>query len=88
MIAIERHSLRVDSVLQAKQGSRVTAPFCHLLSSGDLGEHFGSASYPEKAVRVLGEDRVPPLVRVGVRHRFDARPQQLVPQQGSVGHSI
>lgn len=70
------------------RGSRVTATFCHLLSFGDLGEHFGAASYPEKAVRVLGEDRVPPLVSVRVRDRFDAGPQQLVPQQGRVGHSI
>lgn len=59
-----------------------------LLSLGDLGEHFGSESYPEKAARVLGEDRMPPLVGVRVRDGFDARPQQLVPQQGSVGHSI
>ena len=39
-------------------------------------------------MRVLREDRVPPVVCVRVRHTLYPCPQELVPQQGSVRHSI
>lgn len=58
----------------------------HLLFFGEVSQLFDP--YPKKTVRVLREDRMPPLVSVRVRDRFDPRPQQLVPQQGSVRHGI
>ena len=44
--------------------------------------------YPKKAVRVLREDCVPPVVCVRVWHHLYSCPQQLIPQQGSVRHSV
>lgn len=39
-------------------------------------------------MRVLREDRVPPVVCVRVRHGLYPCPQQLIPQQGGIRHSV
>lgn len=68
------------------RGSRTAVTLWHLLFSGEVSRLFDP--YPKKAVGVLREDRMPPLVGVRVRDGLDPRPQQLVPQQGSVSHGI
>lgn len=45
-------------------------------------------SYPKKAVRVLSKDCMPPVVSVRVRHCLYPCPQQLIPQQGGIRHSV
>lgn len=39
-------------------------------------------------MRVLREDCVPPVVCVRIWHGLYPRPQQLIPQQGGIRHSI
>lgn len=53
-----------------------------------MATHTPVVIYPKKTVRVLREDCMPPVFRVRVWHRLDPGPQQLIPQQGSIGHSI
>lgn len=47
-----------------------------------------SVSHPEEAVCVLGEDGVAAVLSVEVWNALYPRPQQLVPQQGSICHSV
>lgn len=47
-----------------------------------------SVSHPEEAVCVLGEDGVAAVLSVEVWNALYPRPQQLVPQQCSICHSV
>lgn len=76
IIAIERHSLSVDSVLQGTdtQSGIVFRDFVGAIEEVIFLRFFHD-SYPKKAVRVLRADRGTPVVSVSVWHALYPRPQ-------------